>query len=223
MQTQLPITFKFSRGYIAEPYWPAREKVINIQKISGMNRARAEDKRNKTLVDYLTSKDMTMDDYKQLVAKADVPFYRYEDVINNFGDNAPNDHELDEIVVPSHQIYGCLVNAAYSASKAMRMCDPGQLRVILKVPEVFTGKTKADDKWERFVVVKAGAGMKLSNQRSLRTSYWIKPDPMQMVVEFDDNVVSVKKVHDFIRYAGSETGIGASRKMGWGRFTVIDG
>jgi hypothetical protein len=28
------------------------------------------------------------------------------------------------------------------------------------------------------------------------------------------------RVRDFIAYAGREVGIGASRKMGWGRFTV---
>lgn len=41
--------------YIAHPYWPEREKLINIQKESGLSRARTAQTRRKALDDYLAS------------------------------------------------------------------------------------------------------------------------------------------------------------------------
>jgi hypothetical protein len=45
--------------YIAHPYWPEREKLINIQKESGLSRARTAQTRRKALDDYLASISMT--------------------------------------------------------------------------------------------------------------------------------------------------------------------
>lgn len=49
----LSMQCSFARGYIAEPYWPQRAKLIDIQKESGMNRARSAANRRKSLEEYL--------------------------------------------------------------------------------------------------------------------------------------------------------------------------
>ena len=71
---------EFPKGYIAHPYWPEREKVINIQKESGTKRARSEEKRIKNLRDYLVQRGLSMEDYEELVRKADRQFYTVADL-----------------------------------------------------------------------------------------------------------------------------------------------
>jgi hypothetical protein len=54
------------RSYIADPYWPERERLVNIQKESGMSRARSAANRRKALEEYLRSEGMTLKDYDEL-------------------------------------------------------------------------------------------------------------------------------------------------------------
>ena len=43
----------------------------------------------------------------------------------------------------------------------------------------------------------------------------------ELIIEFNNALVDPKKVTDFISYAGRDVGIGASRKLGWGRFELV--
>ena len=45
------IAARFDKGYIADPYWPERERVINIDKQSGMSRARSSANRPNAAID----------------------------------------------------------------------------------------------------------------------------------------------------------------------------
>jgi CRISPR/Cas system endoribonuclease Cas6 (RAMP superfamily) len=74
--------------------------------------------------------------------------------------------------------------------------------------------------WERFVVVKQGSGAKLSNQRALRTNKRIKSVVGRFTLTFSPDFVSPKKLREALEWGGQHVGIGASRKMGMGRFTV---
>ena len=211
------VKLHFERGYIADPYWPAMEKLINIQKTSGMNRVRDQGKRDKALSDYIASMGMTVDDYHQLGEQAARPFYTWADVLLEQNGRQPN-----EIVVPAHQMYGCLAEASKWVSKAMRLASPEQIRTVLKVTDFSTGKAESDGVWERFVTVKGGAGNTLSNQRGLRSDPYIKDFVAEGRLHFSDNVLDQEKVRRFMVFAGSEIGVGAARKMDWGRFTVRD-
>jgi hypothetical protein len=208
-------TITFDKGYIAHPYWPELEKAINIEKESGTRRARSEEKRVKALRDYLTSHNMTMEDYLALKQKAERPFYTVATTLGTV-----NGHQLDEIVIPSHQLYGALAQACDLASSSLRIAKTEQLRTVLTVDDIFTGKDKADGVWDRFVVVKAGAGQKLSNQRALRSNAYLGPFTADWGVSFSEEILNVNKVKDFLQYAGREIGVGASRKLGWGRFSL---
>jgi hypothetical protein len=205
---------EFSKGYIAHPYWAAREKLINIQKESGTKRVRSEEKRHKVLRDYLAANNMSMEDYEALEAQADRQFYQARDLGN------ANGHSLDEIVIPAHQLYGMCAQACELASAAYRIARAENLRTVLQVEDLFTGKIKADGVWERFVVVTAGAGNKLSNQRALRSNEFIGPFTSQLTVSFSEDVLDPRKVDDFIGFCGREIGVGASRKLAWGRFVI---
>jgi hypothetical protein len=212
MQRAYQITF--IKGYIAHPYWPQRERLINIQKESGTKRVRSEEKRVKVLRDYLATKGMSMADYEALEQEADRQFYTAADLDNADG------HDITEIVIPAHQIYGMAAQACGLASSSIRIARAENLRTVLTVSDIFTGKHKADGVWERFVVVTAGAGNKLSNQRALRSNEFVGPFTATFEVKFSEEVIDPKKVDDFLGFCGREIGVGASRKLGWGRFEI---
>jgi hypothetical protein len=218
MQT-IELTLRFdrgSKGYIAHPYWPDLEKVINIQKSSGCNRARSEKNRAAALSDYLAKIGMTLEEYQAMEKRAARQFYRLADV-------APDARppSAEEIVIPEHHVYGCLTAASDQARSGVRICDPTQLRSMIVVEgPLMTGKTAEDGWWERFAVVTAGTGAKLSNQRALRRNAYIRDFRCRLRLSIADDRVDLDRVRAFVAYAGREVGIGASRKMGWGRFTV---
>lgn len=92
-------------SYIAEPYWPALDDVITIQKKSGMNRAKSEAKRDLALKSYLKQEGMTLEDYQTLVKAASQKWYKNAD---------------GKIVVPRHHFAGCLVQAVATSPAAVR-------------------------------------------------------------------------------------------------------
>jgi hypothetical protein len=208
----------FGKGYIAHPYWPALERYINITKESGISRARTEPNRAKALNEYLTKVGMTVAEFERLKIAASKPFCTVADV-QQFCE--VDGHDPNEIVIPINQIYGCLVQASDEARAATRIAKKEQIRTVLEINQpLFTGKSAADGVWERFAVVTAGTGNKLSNQRALRSNRYIAGFDVQLSIDFDSHFVDAKGLHDFVTYAGREIGIGASRKLGWGRFSV---
>jgi len=200
------ITCRFDRGYIADPYWPARARLIDIQKNSGMNRAKSTANRRKALEEYLRAAGMTLADYEALERQANEPFYR--------GHNGV-------IVIPELHVMSFLVATCDEARAAQRPCPPEQVRSRFIVSEWSTGKVGPDGVWERFATVASGTGAKLSNQRGLRTSPFISNFSATGAISFDPDYVDPKTLKSALEWGGAFVGIGASRKMGWGRFTVI--
>ena len=198
------VTLHFEKGYIAHPYWPELEKLINIQKESGTKRARSEARRLQALKDYLAAKGMTLAEYEALEKLAARPFYT---------------NAAGAILVPAHQPYGCLAQACDLGTAAVRLTTLDQLRTVLTLTDFVTDRVKADGAWERFVVVTSGAGGKLSNQRALRRNEYIADFAAEGTVRVLDSVDPARLLR-FLEYAGREIGVGASRKLGWGRFTV---
>lgn len=194
----------FPRGYIADPYWPEREKLINVTKESGYMRARSEAKRSAALKQYLESKGLTLADYQALEAAANRPFH------------TQNGH----IIIPELHVYGMLVAACDRASSAIRACQPDQVRVAIKASDWVTSKRKPDGLWERFASPYSGTGQRLSNQRALRSNAYIAEFEAHGMMEIDDNFVKPESLRKTLAYAGTDVGIGSSRKMGWGRFEL---
>lgn len=205
------LTLRFgSPGYIADPYWPEREELINIQKESGMNRSRSEEKRQSALREYLSVKAITIDQYTELGRLASRPFYTLP----------PTNGQIGEIVIPQHQVKGCLVNACDVAPKTARLGRPEQIHTLFRVSPLVTGRREADGVYKRFVVVTGGGGpgMKLSNQRALRTNPYIENFEAVGAIEWKEESFDESKLSAFLAYAGREIGIGACRPMGYGRF-----
>jgi hypothetical protein len=203
------------KSYIAHPYWPEREKLINIIKESGVSRARTTESRARALDGYLRSKGMTREDYDRLEKLADRPFYT-------------DDNDL--IVVPALHVTSMIVNAVRQASASVRPFKAEQARSLMRATSWNTDRDAPDGTWERFVVLTGGTGMKLSNQRALRVNEYIGSPPDAEAQEpvlaagrlFLAPGVNPAKMYDLLSYAGSEIGIGAARKMGWGRFMVTE-
>jgi hypothetical protein len=207
------------QSYIAHPYWPEREMVINITKESGMQRARSDANRRKALEEYLRSKEMTLADWDALNVLADRPFYTN-------GDGST-------IVVPKRHVISMLVSTCTMARAAFRPCPPDVARIALRASEWKTNVLVADaHAWERFAVVSSGTGAKLSNQRGYRKNLFVGAEPPEGeptipvvatgTIEIDDQMVKPDVLRNALTWAGVFVGIGASRKMGWGRWKVVE-
>jgi hypothetical protein len=197
---RIHVALRFDKGYIGHPYWPEREQVISIRKSSGVDRARSEAKRTATLNAWLTAHDMTREAYEQLVARANRPFYTAAD---------------GEIVIPAHQLHGCMGATAAVAPAAVRLAKPEQIRTFIEWQDLETGKHKADGQYSRFV------RNPLTNQRRLEVNDYIEDflatGTLWLTAEDRE-----KRAREFIAFGGREIGLGAARKMGWGRFVLED-
>ena len=195
----------FEKGFIAEPYWPEMYKLINIQKESGMNRARSAANRRKALEEHLSGIGMSLVDYEKLELAAKRPFHTLPD---------------GEIIIPELNVFAFLVATTNTMRAASRPCPPEQIRALINVTAWKTGVTQHSGVWERFVTVTAGAGNKLSNQRGMRESHYIADFEAAGSMTVNPEFVDPKTLEKAIKYGGENVGIGSSRKMGWGRFEL---
>ena len=192
------------KNYIAAPYWPELEKLINIKKESGMSRARTQETRRKALDSYLNSVGMTRGDYEELERLSARPFYTHE----------------GHIIVPELHVISMIVAACDSIGSRGRPCAPDIARTVISASPWHTGKTGPDGIWERFAIVSSGTGAKLSNQRALRSDAFIADADADGTLDIDTSVVRPEILWKALEWAGTYVGIGSSRKMGWGRFTI---
>ena len=191
--------------YIGHPYWPEREKLINIQKESGLSRARTAQTRRKALDDYLASIDMTRAQYDDLERLASRPFYTSDEGV---------------IIVPALHMVSMIVATCDTISARARPCPPNLVRTLIRPTGWQTAKTAPDGVWERFATVTSGTGQKLSNQRALRADPYIEDADATGVIGIDDSDIRAEVLWKALAWAGVHVGIGAARKMGKGRFTL---
>jgi hypothetical protein len=198
------------RGYIAEPYWPETESVVNILKESGMSRCRSDKTRRQALEKTLNQRGLSMKQWEALRVKSSRPFYTEN------GTGA-------RIIIPSEQMAAALTCICYQMPRSQQPCEPNNLRTAIVIPapfQVTPEKTAPDAVWARVVQPKDGKGNPLSNQRATRTSHYICDFDAVGVLEIDSSFVDPESVRQALVWGGKRVGIGASRKMGWGRFTV---
>jgi len=204
------------QSFCADPYRIERDKLIEIEKQSGMNRARSSANRRKALENYLQTEGLTLKDYDDLKAKAEDPWET---------DAAGN------IILPKLVVEAMLVATCHRATSAIRPTSPDMVRTVIRTSPWRTDATPdMARQWERFAVVNAGTGAKLSNQRGLRRNAYIganppigdgtKPVTATGTIDINPTMVKPDTLKKAIEWAGEWVGIGASRKMGWGRFTL---
>jgi hypothetical protein len=192
--------------YIAHPYWPEQDELIDIQKKSGLNFVRSEDKRESRLREYLKKMDLTMDHYRRLENLSSREWYRCD------GEKSP-------IIIPRHQMSGALVQATATAPSGSRWSQD-QLRSLILVGDMASKKTKADGEFVRYVMPKDGRGQPISNQRRLTKNEHLKDTHFAGTVTFRDDL-KPQAVEDLFRHALENIGIGACRKMGYGRGKIV--
>lgn len=203
---RIRLNFVFGEpGYIGNPYWPEMAKLIDIQKRSGMNRAKTDANRRRALEQHLISQGLSYQDYLDLEKLARRPFHMNADGF---------------IYIPATRVTAMMVNAASVAPAALRPCRPDALRSAIKTSDFLTDKKEPTGIFRRFATVTSGTGAKLSNQRGLREDPVISNFVATGEIHHDPEHVSPKDLLTFLRYAGREIGVGASRKMGYGRFEI---
>jgi hypothetical protein len=195
------------RSYIADPYWPEQERLITIRKQSGVDRARSEEKRAKVLADFLKQRGIADAEYKTLVAAAERSWVR----VDSANPSSP-------IVIPARQISGMLVHAANNAPAGCRV-PQDNLRSLIQVTDFVTDRTKRDGVFSRFILPKDGKGNPLSNQRRYTEDEYIENFAAKGTITFDDSL-KAEAVKGLLVYALGSIGVGACRKMDYGRGAV---
>lgn len=204
------VVLDFPGRYIADPYWVELSTLIEIQTASGVNRARSEVKRAEALAHYLHREGISEEEYRLLEKLSKRPWNRVNDL-----------DETSRIVVTSHKLYGCLIQACERLTSAARPCLPDLVRHSMTLSDFITEKTKADGVYDRMVQPKSGTGQPLSNQRSKRSDPYIENFKARgTVAYFPDAIHKADELIDFFNYAGGRVAVGAARKMDYGHFVV---
>jgi hypothetical protein len=199
------LALDFTSPYVAHPYWPEMYEVIEITKKSGLNRAKSDANRRKSLEEYLRAHGMTLADFERLEAASRRPFHTTES---------------GEIIIPADNFMAFLVAANTEARAAFKACPPEQVWTRIRATPFTTGKFEPDGTWRRFATVNLGTGAKASNQRGLRENAYIEAFTARGSLTFDEQTVDAPTLQNLVLWAGQFVGIGASRKMGKGRFNL---
>jgi hypothetical protein len=187
-------------SYIAEPYWPELDDLINIQKKSGVNRCKSEAKREASLKAYLKQEGISPEAYAALESKAKERWYK---------------DEQGRIFIPRHHLAGCLVQTVKTAPAAIRgKFDADSFRHHVRISDFATDKKVKDELFDRYVKNEA------TNQRRRSISEVITDFPCVGTVEINE-MFKEKDFHNLLTYALSETGLGSCRKMGYGRGSIM--
>lgn len=194
-------------NYIAHPYWPARNTCIEIEKKSGVNRQKSDEKRVAALKAECERQGITYDRYLELRQEAAAQWYRQPD---------------RKIYIPRHQIAGAFVQTIGTAPKALRgPFTKDNFRALVQISDFQTELTEAAGVFSRFVKLES------SNQRSWQENehlgaYLEKGSPFKAKGLFSladgKHIATVKAL---LAAVVENVGIGASRKMGFGRGKIV--
>lgn len=208
------ITVKLEmESYIGHPYWPEKNLCIDIEKTSGVNRQKSDEKRLAAIKAECKRRGMTYQQYLDAKKASERPFY-----------TAKN----GAIIIPRHQLAGAIAQAIGESPKGVRgPYTKDNFRALVRVSDFTTDRKKADGTFSRFVKLDS------SNQRSYQQNPFIGQylDPATgmtgkpFTAEGTLHVLE-DKWHDTVKglltHAVEVVGLGAARKMGFGRGKVVD-
>jgi len=191
-------------SYIAHPYWPERERVIQIELHSHVKMLKSDDKKAAAIKGQLEKDGLTLEDFEELKRKAAREWYRLD-----------CDDSNTEIIIPRHQVAGALVETINRTPKAVNGgYNADSFRHVVRIADFHTGKTKADGTYSRYVKLDT------SNKRSLQENEFIEKflATGSISVSTDAKADVLKRL---FAYAFDEVGVGAARKMGYGRGRLV--
>lgn len=192
-------------NYIAHPFWPARNRVIEIEKKSGCNRQKSDDKRLAAIKAECSKQGYTYEQYLEFCEQAKDQWYRRD----------------GKIIIPRHQLAGAIVQTIAGSPKALRgSFDKDNFRALIQLGDFITNRSEASGIFGRFVKLEG------SNQRSWQENEYIGAYLDQGEPFTAEGVISIgepkqeETVRALLRAAVETIGIGAARKMGFGRGEV---
>jgi len=206
MPTTVKVTLAM-HSYIAHPFWPSRNLCIEIEKKSGVNRQKSEDKRVAALKAECGKHGITYERYLELRVEAAEQWYR---------------NAAGKIIIPRHQFAGALVQTIAGAPKVLRgPFDKDNFRAFCQLGDFVTDREKADGTFSRFVKLEG------SNQRSFQENDYIgqyldkgEPFTAEGYVTFPEARME-EPIKALFAKSVESTGVGAARKMGFGRGVVV--
>jgi hypothetical protein len=193
-------------NYIAHPFWPARNVCIEIEKKSGVNRQRSDDKRQAALKAECEKQGYTYEQYLEFRKQAADQWYRAN----------------GKIIIPRHQLSGAFVQTVGCSPKALRgPFDRDNFRALVQIGDFVTDRTQADGVFSRFVKLEG------SNQRSFQENEYIgsyldkgKPFTATGTIGTPDGK-QANILRMLLERAVGVIGIGAARKMEFGRGRIV--
>ncbi len=193
-------------NYIAHPYWPEKNTVIEVEKKSGMNRCKSDKTRDQALNAQLKKMDLSIKEYQRLKELAARPWYTLEN---------------GKICIPRHQLAGAFVQLVSTAPKALRgEFTKDNFRALVQIGDLETQQSEGSGVFARFVKLAD------SNQRSWQENEYLgryldkgKPFAATGKIGVMDEK-QVKTVKAIIEATIETVGVGAARKMGFGRGVV---
>jgi hypothetical protein len=191
-------------GYIGKPFWPETNTLIDISK--DVHPKLGEAKKAAALLAACEKRNISVDQYKAMVAKSEHPFYTIGDV------------RAAEIVVPQRVIQSFLNMASMEVPRAIpKIAEKGLTFIGVKVEGGYlrTGKHERDAKaFARFVKNQE------SNQRRFESELYIEQFEATGILLVDEEVIKSEDLRKLMEYGGKMYGIGSARPQGYGRFTV---
>ena len=196
-------------NYIAHPFWPETNACIEIEKKSGANRQKSEDKRRAAIQAECEKQGVTYERYLEMKKLSKRQFYQ---------------REGGRIYIPRHQMSGALVQTIGGAPKALRgEFTKDNFRSMVQIGDFETELTEKSGVFSRFVKLES------SNQRSFQENEFIgeyldSGEPFTAtgsinIPKADDKTLQVVK--SLFSVAVRDVGVGAARKMGFGRGEII--
>ena len=162
-----------------------------------MNRQKSDDKRQAALMTQCDREGISLVEYRELEQLAARPWYRVD-----------NDDPTTEIVIPRHQVAGCLVETVGKSTKNLRgPFTKDSFRHQVQLTDLSTGKMQCDGLFDRYV------RLETSNMRSRQVNEVIN----DFVASGTLTIAPHLKVSDLRRlfaHAFAETGVGAARDWG---------
>lgn len=192
------------KNHISHPYWAEKELTIRIEKDSGCNRLKSPEKKVSAIKAQCDIVGISYESYLDAVKAAKAQWYM----------------QNGKIYIPRHQIHGALVQAVGLAPKALRgVFTKDNFRAMVQISDFVSNKTSPDGIYTRYVK-DAVSNMRRLTQNEYVGEYLDKGAPVEFkgTICCDDN--KLENVKRLMTEVVTNIGIGACRKMGWGRGEV---
>lgn len=204
MFDQIAIALRFREsGYIAKPFWPERNDLINILK--DVHPKLSEAKKQQAINAACEKRGISLEEFRRIKEKAEQPFY----TLNG---------RSSEIILPERVFKSFLNHVSQVAPKAIpRISEKGLTFIGVRVKDghLVTGKTEADAlRFDRFVKLEE------SNQRAFSSDLYITDFAASGILLIDPEVIEWTALRKLVEYGGRMVGIGGARPQGFGRFVV---